>query len=61
MTWAEWVDSEYNTYGYVAEEGKIHHPLYSQELIFKDSQSVSSSDIIIANTAYSIHGAGFEN
>lgn len=57
MTWGEWVDSTYNTEGYRVEYDRIYFPV-GRALVTKGSQSVSTSDIILANTVYSVIGEG---
>ena len=57
MTWGEWVESEYNTGGWlVADTGEIYK--YADG-IFNGVKGASASDIIIENHKYAIeHGGG---
>ena len=64
MTWAEWGDSEYNTKGFKAESTDyivLPSPYASKDFVYKGSEYVLPSDVITANTAYSLKGAGAGN
>lgn len=60
MTWAQWIDSEYNTDGYEAhpnlgtdtEDSKV--PAKNQYCITYNSSVVSFGDLIIANASYGL-------
>lgn len=59
MTWGEWVNSTYNTSNYTVDNDAIRYPFTQPVFVFKDSQLVLSSDIVLANTAYSLHTGGY--
>jgi hypothetical protein len=56
MTWAEWVNSEYNTDGYFIEDGMVAMdngaPWYEYVCNSDNYKNVSTSALIIANTQY---------
>lgn len=51
MTWSDWVNSSYNTDGFIIENNKIYHPNYEDTSV----SSVYASDVIIANNSYHIY------
>ena len=55
MTWAEWVDSDYNadkTFGYSLEYSMVYN--MDNQLISLNESGVSPTDVILANASYEI-------
>lgn len=50
MTWAEWVNSEYNTYGWVVVSGQINTP--STGTLMDNNDFISSDALIDVNEFY---------
>lgn len=59
MTWAEWVNSEYNTIGaYVDSSNNIQSPQAAAQILYYDGNIVYSSDAIIEYGIYTfIHSS----
>lgn len=55
MTWGEWIESEYNTGGYLVNEDNVVCGDCG-ELINDGSDAVKATDIIIADKTYSYFG-----
>lgn len=60
MTWGEWVNSTYNIVNYRVQYDNIYTST-GQTRVYNGSQIVSSSDTILANTAYSLVIMGMED
>jgi exopolysaccharide biosynthesis protein len=50
MTWGEWVESEYNTDGFIISEGKIYYDLNQCICV----SGVNPTDIILDDGVYSL-------
>ena len=62
MTWAEWVNSEYNTIGaYVDSSNNIQSPQAAAQILYYDGNIVYSSDAIIEYGVYTFTRSGSGN
>ena len=59
MTWAEWVNSEYNTIeAIVSSSNTIQSPLAAAQILYYDGNIVYSSDTIIEYGIYTFRHSG---
>lgn len=59
MTWAEWVNSEYNTISaYVDSSNNIQSPQFAAQILYYDGNIVYSSDTIIEYRIYTFRHSG---
>ena len=59
MTWAEWVNSEYNTISaYVDSSNNIQSPQFPAQILYYDGNIVYSSDTIIEYRIYTFRHSG---
>lgn len=56
MTWAEWVESDYNTGGYYEEGTNIYHS--AKAYVTYNGLLVVASESIVPNGAYTLSGGG---